>query len=557
MKAHDWRALLLALALVATGCRGSNPFTIGRNDINPTPRGSVSGGGTLHWPIVALPFNFNFNSVEGNQIDEDTVINAIMPSTFTFDSSGQPVLNRDFLTTATVTARQPQQVVTYEVNPKAVWSDGTPITAADFVAQWKALNGTNHAYSAALTQGYEQIAGVTQGRDAREAIVTFQNPYADWQGLFTPLYPASTNSNPDIFGKAWIGKVVASAGPFTYQGLDPMAKTLTLVRNDKWWGDPAKLESIVFHAVGNDPASALTAFTNGQVDFVAIPPDLSQLHKAEKVKATTVRRALGPDFRQLTMNGTSPTLQDVRVRKAVAAAIDRPRIAKELLSPLGAPAVALNNHIYMTNQRGYQNKAGDLTNPDPRNAATLLDQAGWKLSGTGRARNGQPMQIRLVIPDQAPAAAQEAGLIKGMLSAVGVTLTVQTVAAGTFFNTYVGRGDFDLALFSWQGTVFPISAAVTIYQSPTQAGGQLIIRQNFARIGSDALDRLFIQALGETDPTRQIQLGNQIDSMIWGEVHSLTLYQRPNIVVQKSNLANFGAFGFATIRYQDIGFTKP
>jgi peptide/nickel transport system substrate-binding protein len=44
--------------------------------------------------------------------------------------------------------------------------------------------------------------------------------------------------------------------------------------------------------------------------------------------------------------------------------------------------------------------------------------------------------------------------------------------------------------------------------------------------------------------------------MIWDEVHSLTLYQRPEIVATKAKLANFGAFGFASAIYEDIGFTK-
>ena len=52
------------------------------------------------------------------------------------------------------------------------------------------------------------------------------------------------------------------------------------------------------------------------------------------------------------------------------------------------------------------------------------------------------------------------------------------------------------------------------------------------------------------------QLGNRIDAMIWQEVHSLTSYQRPELVVCKKGLANFGAFGFASWSYQDIGWVK-
>jgi len=83
------------------------------------------------------------------------------------------------------------------------------------------------------------------------------------------------------------------------------------------------------------------------------------------------------------------------------------------------------------------------------------------------------------------------------------------------------------------------------------------VQQHYARVGSLELDALFDKATSEFDEQKAIDIGNQIDAMIWDEVHSITLYQRPEIVATKSNLANFGAFGFATPpRYEDIGFVK-
>ncbi|GAC1372909.1 MAG: hypothetical protein NVSMB32_16550 [Actinomycetota bacterium] len=290
---------------------------------------------------------------------------------------------------------------------------------------------------------------------------------------------------------------------------------------------------------------------------MGIQADASQLSKGEAIKGVTVRRAGDPGYRQLTFNGTSPTLSDPKVRTAIALAIDRAKIATALLGPLGVPATDLNNHIFMTNQDGYRSNAGQFTNPDTAKAATLLDEAGWKLDKGIRSRNKQPLEIRLVIPDDSAAAVQEASLIKGMLTGVGITLTVQTVAANSFLSTYVAHGDYDLALFSWEGTAFPISAAQPIYQNPTPLpSGRVNYHANYARLGSPQIDALFAQAAGELDHTKLLALGNQIDGLIWQEAHSLTLYQRPQIVVEKSQLANFGAFGYATPRYEDIGFTK-
>ena len=163
--------------------------------------------------------------------------------------------------------------------------------------------------------------------------------------------------------------------------------------------------------------------------------------------------------------------------------------------------------------------------------------------------------MRLVIPDNSAEAPQESALIKSQLQAVGISLVVQSVPAQQFFDSFVTGGDFDLALFSWQGTLFPLSAAVPIYASPTVTSNGVDVHQNYARIGSAAIDQLFVEASAELDPAKAIQLGNQIDVAIWKEVHSLTLYQLPQLFAERRTLANFGAFGFASLNYQTIGFT--
>ena len=120
---------LLAVAVMASACETKSAFkVVGQNDINPVPRSNLQDGGTLKWPIAALPINYNFNGAAGASTDELAIISALMPTPFTFDASAQPVIDHDYLDSAAVTTAAPQQVVTYRINPKAVWGDGTPIT---------------------------------------------------------------------------------------------------------------------------------------------------------------------------------------------------------------------------------------------------------------------------------------------------------------------------------------------------------------------------------------------------------------------------------------------
>jgi peptide/nickel transport system substrate-binding protein len=228
-----------------------------------------------------------------------------------------------------------------------------------------------------------------------------------------------------------------------------------------------------------------------------------------------------------------------------------------MLGPLGIDPATLGNHIFMRNHGGYRDNSGEVGTYDRTRAAQLLDEAGWRLEGTVRKKDGRTLEINCVIPAAVATSRQESELIQNMLGQVGVKLTINTVPSPDFFEKYVRPGQFDFTIFSWIGTPYPISSSRSLYSKPTVGpGGELAIQQNYSRVGSDEIDALYAQATRELDRQRAIALANQIDALIWQEVHSLTLYQRPEMWVTKSRLANHGAFGFAEIVYEDIGWAK-
>ncbi len=560
--------LLLALALVAGACGGGGDKgeqkgtedtgkenSAETNNVNAVDLADLPDGGTLTWALAEFPPNFNYHNLDGTLSDNADVIGALMPGTFEYNSKAEPRLDEEYVTKGELTSESPKQVVTYEINPKAKWDDGTPITWKDFEAQWKALNGSNEAFKVSSTQGYDKMESVVRGKDDLEVVVTFKEPFADWRGEFNPLYPAATNSDPAVFNDGWKEKFITTAGPFKVESIDKTAQTITLVRNEKWWGRKAKLDRIIFRVIDAD--AQIGALANGEIDFIDVGPDVNKLRQAEQTAGIDIRKAAGPNFRHITINGQTEVLKDVKVRKALGLAINRETIGKAMLTPLGFEATPLNNHIFMTNQKGYQSNAGDLEKADPEAAKKLLDEAGWALSGDVRMKDGKPLKIRFVIPANVATSAQESQLVQQMLKAVGVQVDIETVPLGDFFEKYVNPGNFEFTVFSWIGTVFPISSSKSIYANPKPGpDGELIIQQNYARVGSPELDALFDEATRIFDADEAAKVGNRIDKMIWDEVHSLTLYQRPEIVATKKNLANFGAFGFATTTYEDIGFTK-
>ena len=567
-------ALFTALALAFTACGGDSDGDKAAGgpssqkgsekgaasaesiDINEVSRDQVPQGGTLRWPLTEIPPNFNYHQIDGTLRDNAEVVEALMPRMFNFDAKAQPTVEKDYAESAEITATEPKQVVTYRLNRSATWNDGKPITVIDFEGQAKALNGRNKAFNIASSNGYEQIESVVQGKDDREVVVTFAQPYADWQGLFSPLYPAATNNDPALFNDGWKDKPLVTAGPFKWDNVDKTAKTITLVPDEKWWGDKPKLDRIIYRALDAD--AHIDALANNEIDFVDVGPDVNKLTRAQSAPGVTIRRAGGPNFRHITINGTSAVLSDVKVRKALGLAVNRDTIARALLGPLGVAAKPLNNHIFMANQKGYRDNAGELATADVEKAKSLLDEAGWKLEGATRKKDGKELAIRFVIPTAVASSKQESELVQGMLKEVGVKVNIEPVPSDDFFEKYITVGNFDFTVFSWIGTPFPISSAKSIYVNPKPAaGGGLDVQQNYARIGSPEIDALFDKATSEFDADKAIDLGNQIDTLIWDEVHSFTLYQRPEIIATKSTLVNFGAFGFfRPPRYQDIGFKK-
>jgi len=548
---------VLVLGLLSAGCwgnsSGNSTTTENRisqkadeNQMNPQPRDKVQQGGRLIWP-TSIPANFNYGQLDGTTFDGALMINAVMPILFTFDASGTPTFDPDYLVAEPQLMISPKQVVTYRLNPKAVWYDGTAITVADFIAQWKAMSGTSTAFQTSSNTGYNQIESVAQGADKFEIVVTFKTPFSEWKSLFWPLYPASTNTDSKVFNSGWKGKFLTSGGPFKFQSYDATAKTFAFVPNDKWWGNKPKLDSLIFRVIDDDAQP--TALANGEIDLMDIGPSVDYYNKAKVVPGADIRVAGGPNFRHITLNGQSPVLQDVRVRQALAMAIDRAAIARAQLGPLPVNPVPLGNHIFMQNQKGYQDNSTVLAyNPDK--AKQLLDESGWVVKDGKRAKDGKPLVINLLIPAAVPVSRAEAAVVQNILGQINVQVDINTVPLDDFFDKYIVPGNFDMTLFSWMGTQFPISSGQSIYQNPTGTN----IRQNYARIGSDEIDRLYHEATQELDPDKAIEKANQIDKLIWEEVHSITMYQRPDIWAVKGNLANMGAYGFASIIYEDIGW---
>ncbi len=146
-----------------------------------------------------------------------------MPRAFVIAADGSMKVNTDYFTNVELTGTDPQ-VVTYTINPKAVWSDGTPITWEDIASQINATSGKDKAYAIASPNGSDRVASVTRGVDDRQAVITFAKHYAEWRGMFagnTMLLPKSMTANPDVFNKGQLTESGTVGGPVPHLDAGP------------------------------------------------------------------------------------------------------------------------------------------------------------------------------------------------------------------------------------------------------------------------------------------------------------------------------------------------
>ncbi|MFD7961350.1 ABC transporter family substrate-binding protein [Streptomyces zaomyceticus] len=415
-------------------------------DNAPAARDKVADGGTLRWAVDALPSTLNSFQADADGTTS-RIAGAVLPSLYTLDARGRPQRNADYLESAQVVETEPKQVVLYKLNQQAVWSDGREIGAPDFVAQWRALSGRDTAYWTARNSGYERIEKIERGKNDLEVRVTFAKPYSDWKSLFTPLYPKQVMGAPNTFNDGARTTLKATAGPFLLKAIDRKSSTVTLTRNPRWWGQPAKLDSLVLTAVPRaDRAAALAAGTldlaeidrstaerialalrdaragrNGAQAALAHGPGSSitpskalkswalangsDEEKAAEVQAArtknqqaiavyasaqdtlakyVVRKSLEPAYTQLSLNGESGPLADERVRRAVARAINRQELAESVLKPLGLPAKPPGSHLALAGQAAYADGSDALGSQDTEEARALLADAGWVPGGAVR-----------------------------------------------------------------------------------------------------------------------------------------------------------------------------
>ncbi len=561
---HPHRLLLLTSSLLLVGCGllpgGSEAGGDRTSSAPPDPTltsvgwkpvagDKIANGGTMRLATEALPKNFNPQHTSNATSEVGRILQPTVGSAVRLTADGGWKVDPNYARSVEVVDTSPL-TIRVELNPRAVWQDGDPITADDMVAFWKAQNGSEEKFDVLSTQGYDEIDRVKRGDDEFSYTVTFDDPTADWPRYVYPALPANISSKAARFNKGFTDRAIPSNGPYQVASIDRATGQVVQQRNPRWWGAKPRLRRITWQAA--TPQLQLKALRAGDLDAVDVPSALvtNARDAARADDDLVLERSAGAEWTQLTMNGAAGPLKDVRVRRAIALALDRKAIAATMTTPIGSPPVVQGSFVLLPGQRGYVDQS-DLIAPDPAEAARLLDKAGWQADGESvRTRKGTSLTLDMPVPAQSGSNRARAKLIATQLAAVGIEVDVQPVPDEDFFDTKIIPLDFDLATFTHQGGAFPVVDAKSQFY-PIDSG------QNFTGMEDDDLARDWDKAIAALEDTERFRIIKVLDRRLFRDVPLVPLGVVPQVTVVRGAVANYGPAQFIDPDWTRVGLLSP
>ncbi|MFO0944825.1 MAG: extracellular solute-binding protein [Planctomycetota bacterium] len=354
----------------------------------------------------------------------------------------------------------------FRINPKAHWSDGKPVVAEDVVATYKLLMDETLEDPMNILVYGKLHPPVAKSKYIVEVKAKDQN----WRNFL--YFAASTLVLPaheigPITGKEYLEKYnfayTAVSGPYQVRPEDiKKGNSLTLTRRDDFWAKDDKANVGLYNfdkirfVVVRDPELAFQKVCKGELDyFQVIKPEwwVNDLPALPAVKrGWLIRKEIYNDnavgVRGFAINMRVPPLDDVRVRKALALLYDRETLMKKLWYGLVKPL----DSYYQGGE--YQNHDNELIRYDPKKAADLLAEAGWKERGPDGilVKDGKP--LRLTMTWFNPLSERFLTSYKETCKQVGVDIVLDRTTFETMFKN-IDERKFELATVAWTGLTFP------------------------------------------------------------------------------------------------------
>jgi peptide/nickel transport system substrate-binding protein len=441
--------------------------------------------------------------------------------------------------------------ITYEINPKAVWDDGSPITVADFECTWQATLKTPGSIS---TTGYDQITSVAAGKDDHEVVVQFKEVYAPYKGLFGGLIKKGAVANCEDISGDFATSLDYSATPWKMESWS--ADQVVFVPNTNYWGAQPKAGKLVMVP---KPDTEIEALKAGEVDFIypqfhaGIQDELADPKVKTKIE-------YGGDYEALYMNQKEgAAFADAHVREAFYKSIDLNALFTQIYTPIDPAGKLLTCGPIVP---GDYCPAGIFGNKyDQAAADALMTGDGYAKNGDGLwAKDGKTVDIRWVVNASNTRRISTQEYLIPLLKKAGFNVKADNCDSACYFQKRLPAGDYDLAMYI--STAPPDPAYLTSSFAgdaiPTEANGNT--GQNFQWWNNEQATKDLREADKTVDSAKRTELIKDAITQMDKDYIMLPLFQFPKSgayrtdkldAAAEAQLNNFEAF-INTYEWQDL-----
>lgn len=518
--------------------------------------------GSIAYSVGADDF-LSYNGLQSNTYTtyNSAVADRMFSSFWYFGTDGSIIPNEDF-GTYEKTSDDPL-TVKYTISDDAKWSDGTPVTAGDFIVHWAANNDTIKAEGAETplfdSISFEQgkyIPEAPEGEaDGKEFTVTYPEPYADWEILISTALPAhivakeagmsfeelvtaakekdveALTPAAEFWNDGWDfspgelpdASLVPSMGPYKFKdGGWQAGQSITLEANPEYWGTPAATKELVLRFA--DPKTHVQALQNGDLDVIEPQATVDTLQQLEGLgEDVNVQTGDQLTWEHVDYNrGEGSVFADSpELREAFALCLPRQQIVDNLIKPIYADAQVMNLREVFPFQDKYQEVVDaaypkEMDQPNIEKAKELVEKSGVS----------KPT-VRLGYQAGNQRRTETVALIKSSCDQAG--FDVQDANSPVFFKEVMPAGDYDAALYAWAGSGQKASGA-NIYQSDGA--------QNQQSYNNPEVDAAWDKLATSLDENEQLEQVKTIEKLLWEDFQAIPLYAHPGLVGHKADVAN-------------------
>lgn len=504
-------ALILITVLLAAGCRRqqSNAFVIALSDNISTldPIGSPTVDAASERVRVLL-----FNSLIAKN-DRYEYVNELASD-----------LKRS----------EDGKTVTITLRDSVKFHDGKPLTSADVKYTLDTLLASNSGKSAPFFEGTgatkQPFVQSIAAPDARTVIINLTKP---WLSLEPNLVPVGIIPQGTAAAQ---GDHPVGSGPFKFVSFDRSQQVVDLVANPDYWEGPPQIQSLRVRVIGD--ANALQAeLQSGRIDLAPLPTNLSAdaVNSLAQNANLQVKQFPGANVNHVTFNTQSAPLDKAVVRQAIAYAIDRENIIRNLLS--GQAQIA---HSILP-ESSWAYAQGTTYSYDPEKAKKLLDDAGFRDPDGDGPLMRFPKPVIFKISSASVSARQYSTEIQNSLKRIGIPVEIDTAETNTL-RDQLRLGQFQMTTGQWVGgNTDPIFLKDLFATSeiPTQQRAS----RNRSRYSNPELDPILEEAVTTADHEKAKALYARAQEIISRDLPLFPLWYPANIVIARRNIGNINVRG--------------